>query len=609
MANSSSALDRIFRHWAWAIPVILIVAALSIRQFDLYKPSLDEFYSLNSAGLVIDGPLSPMVLISRLHLDAPDHMPGYFLFLSAWGNLVSSDLAIARVAGIIALVIVSSNTHFNIYYDHVRMYSLTIFISGIILWLYLRMVYQPCRLNAKYVISFTAATVALISLQVLAAFLLLAALSLYHLFFVKKTRRWLAVPMALIVAIICVFPAIAVVAISGRISWQSADFSHEVIGGIGLVDAHLAVMLNNQPVLLLPALAGLLFIVVKEKTTGGRWLIIWCLGLAVMALFFEFFQQFGVKHMRYGLSLLSPFALFMAAGIYSLYRLRSWAILLLLLYVIAGLVFQQSKDWKQYLTYGRINGLVRQPIHIISRMVLAEEPKPLILMYADYHHPQWWWGARRLYGHSEKFYFFTQHDVEVEEISANLDSLTFDPLTEPAVWISYQTSIVAPDLRPIVAAMLERHYQLCYTKSLSVETVILQFRWRTLECDTPPRLVSSNENEVITYRFYGAEVDPTNAKLLFSDHWRGKANIEYEDYAMSYQVVSTDWEVVAQLDLGLWSHDRLRQLTIDIAQVPPGTYRLMAIVYDPQSRERLPWHNNADWIPEMLPLANVDIPP
>ena len=100
MANSSSALDRIFRHWAWAIPVILIVAALSIRQFDFYKPSLDEFYSLNSAGLVIDGPLSPMVLISRLHLDAPDHMPGYFLFLSAWGNLVSSDLAIARVAGI-----------------------------------------------------------------------------------------------------------------------------------------------------------------------------------------------------------------------------------------------------------------------------------------------------------------------------------------------------------------------------------------------------------------------------------------------------------------------------------------------------------------------------
>ena len=253
MANSSSALDRIFRHWAWAIPVILIVAALSIRQFDLYKPSLDEFYSLNSAGLVIDGPLSPMVLISRLHLDAPDHMPGYFLFLSAWGNLVSSDLAIARVAGIIALVIVSSNTHFNIYYDHVRMYSLTIFISGIILWLYLRMVYQPCRLNAKYVISFTAATVLLLSLQILAAFLLLAALSLYHLFFVKKTRRWLAVPMALIVAIICVFPAIAVVAISGRISWQSADFSHEVIGGIGQVDAHLAVMLNNQPVLLLPA--------------------------------------------------------------------------------------------------------------------------------------------------------------------------------------------------------------------------------------------------------------------------------------------------------------------------------------------------------------------
>ena len=310
MTNSSSALDRIFSHWVWAIPVILIVAALSIRQFDFYKPSLDEFYSLNSAGLVIDGPLSPTVLIRRLHLDAPDHMPGYFLFLSAWGNLVSSDVAIARVsgiftgllslamvyrlardtiaplAGLIALVIVASNTHFNFYYDHVRMYSLTVFISGIILWLYLRMVYQHCRVNAKYVITFTAATVLLLSLQILAAFLLLAALSLYHLFFVKKTRRWLAMPMALIAAILCLFPAIAVVATAGRNSWESQDFSHEVIGGIGIAGKHLAVMLNNQPILLLPALACLLYVALRQKILGGHWLVISCLGLASHGVIF-----------------------------------------------------------------------------------------------------------------------------------------------------------------------------------------------------------------------------------------------------------------------------------------------------------------------------------
>ena len=63
------------------------------------------------------------------------------------------------------------------------------------------------------------------------------------------------------------------------------------------------------------------------------------------------------------------------------------------------------------------------------------------------------------------------------------------------------------------------------------------------------------------------------------------------------------------LFLSAWGNLVSSDLTIDLAQVPPGTYRLMAIVYDPQSRERLPWHNNADWIPEMLPLANVDIPP
>ena len=57
--NISTALCRdqlvnsdrdVFAHWAWAIPVLLIVAALSMRHVDLYPPTTDEFFSMFNTG-------------------------------------------------------------------------------------------------------------------------------------------------------------------------------------------------------------------------------------------------------------------------------------------------------------------------------------------------------------------------------------------------------------------------------------------------------------------------------------------------------------------------------------------------------------------------------
>lgn len=63
-----------------------------------------------------------------------------------------------------------------------------------------------------------------------------------------------------------------------------------------------------------------------------------------MVILVEFYQLFGVKHIRYSLSLLLPFALFMAAGWQALYRWRRWTALLVPLLMAAGLLFQQSGE-------------------------------------------------------------------------------------------------------------------------------------------------------------------------------------------------------------------------------------------------------------------------
>ena len=610
----------------------MIVAGLSVGQFDNYTPSLDEFYSMHNAGLLIGGPFSPIEFFEELRRLAPDHMPGYYVLLSVWGNLVSTDIVIARVpgilagllsltityrlardiiapgAGLVALIVVAGNTHYNFYYDHIRMYSLVVFTSGCVLWLYFRMTMWPGRLTTKHFFAFTVAVAALMSLQALASFVLIAALSLSHLLFVKRSRQWLAVPAAIATALVFLSPAIASVATAGLHAWKYKVFTHEVIDGFGMLVAHLNVMLNNQPILLLPAVIGLLYAVGKKTITGGAWLVIWCLGLAVMAAFYELVQEFGTKHIRYSLSLLPPLALIMGAGIYALCRIRTWSILLLLVYVIAGISFQRSNESSAYLTYGRSFSFIRQPIHSISRMAREAEPKPLVLTYADSHH---WleWDVIRRYGISDGYYFFTRHGLTINRVTEDLKSLAFDAVTVPSVWITYQTSKARPDMEPIISFMFGRHYQLCHTDNLHVDTVLLRFRWGTQDCDSAPKPVASGETDVITYQFYGAVLRPDDAELLFSDRWQYKENISQENYGISYQLVSADWNKVAQLDLGLWSQDSLRQYYIDIARVPAGTYRLVAIIYNSETGKRLPWLDNPVLIPEMLPLAEVKIAP
>ena len=87
----------ILAYWAWVLPVILVVAALSMPQIDLYPPTTDEFFSMFNSGWVINHPYSPAEVIQSLQDNSPNHTLAYFLLLSAWGNITTFDAAIARV--------------------------------------------------------------------------------------------------------------------------------------------------------------------------------------------------------------------------------------------------------------------------------------------------------------------------------------------------------------------------------------------------------------------------------------------------------------------------------------------------------------------------------
>ena len=129
----------------------------------------------------------------------------------------------------------------------------------------------------------------------------------------------------------------------------------------------------------------------------------------------------------------------------------------------------------------------------------------------------------------------------------------------------------------------------------------------TLDCQAP-QLAASYQTDIIDYQFYGAALDTAESKLYFNDQWTAKADDDLSNYKMSYQLITSDWNNVAQLDLPLVHEGKLRQFSIDIANVPAGAYHLMAIVYDKDSGERQDWSNSTGGLSNMLTLTKIVIP-
>lgn len=630
MASRQSTHSKdILEHWLWAVPVLLIAAALAVRQIDLYPPTADEFFSMYNAGWLRNGPYSPIEILQSLQKNSPNHTPGYFMLLSLWGSLTAYDVALGRVltiftgllalaiayrlardfvapvAGLFAVIIVASNAFYNFFYAYVRMYPLLVLTSGIVLWLYLRITHQQKRVKRSDYLALGTAVFALVNTHALsAAFLLM--LGIYHLFIAPKNQRWLWVSIAVTVAALLFSPWIPILIFAG-LDRTIADLDDPAVDGLTAIRAWLTLFLNGQSFLLLLSIVGLGLGAWKRKITLKPWLIMFMPFLPILASFAQFTELISASKMRYHLAGWLPLALFIVAGLYAFYCFHRWLALLVVCWIIAGSVFQMTADWQKH-ERSLIYFFPLSPVQIISRLALQAEQKPIIIGY-DYSAFQVSWPSYINY--SQRDHYFRQHDIAFEATD-NPEWLENDVrsrvITEPSIWIFYQTSKTNLEQAAEINVIMDGlNYQLCETVEVGIDTVIAQYLWKSLNCQ-PPQLAASYQTSMIDYQFYDATLDTAHSKLYFNDQWTARTDDDLSCCQMSYQLITSDWDNVAQLDLPLVREGELRLFSIDIANVPAGTYRLMAILYDRDSGERQDWLNSAQDISNMLTLTEIVIP-
>ena len=619
-------------HWLWAIPVLLIVASLAIKQIDAFAPATDEFFSMFNAGWLVRGPYSPAEVVNSLREHSPDHAPLYFVLLSIWGKLAGTALAsgrmltvltsllclamvfrlakdvVAPIAGLMAIVIVAGNAFFNFYLSNVRMYPLLVLFAGIVLWLYLRMVYQIKTPRLADYVALGVGTFCLISTHAF-GLVFLTMLSIYHLLAAPKHRPWLAVSAVMLFAGLLFSPyLLAMLQDSGSVITSK---EHVAVGSWDAILVWLNVMSNERPALLILPVVGLILGARSKRITLKPFMFMVVAYLLTMGALAETTPLILKDSMRHHLTSVLPFLLFVVAGLYGLFCLRKWLALVVVLWIAAGAEMQNEARWWDYIVL-RSQVFTQPPTHILSRMALQETITPTILAY-PYHtlYSDIGLAHRGNIDYSRRYHYFTQHGID---IGASRESADFKALAHgyaivsPSLWLVHPNAPKWAEIVEEARELLEKlNYETCGARRVGADTVVIQYMWGLLDCRVP-QAAAAYQTEIINYHFGDSSVDAPDHTLYLSDNWTARDfGIPLEPLRMSNQLLSDDWQKFAQVDLPLVHPERWRWFSIDIAEVPVVSYRLLLVLYHSESGERYNWLTS-DRPLDMLPLADIVIP-
>ena len=590
-----------------------------------------------TAGWLVEGPFSPIEIVRAVQTYTPDHMPGYIMLVSLWGNLTAWEVELGRllsiyggllflalafrlghdfvapVGGLLALTVVASNAVFHWYLPLMRMYTMLPLASSLVLWLYLRVTHQQRlgRNRRRDSIALGAAVLLLMHTHLFCMIFLLM-LGIYHLFFAPKNRHWLSVCVVVIGAVLLTLPfLLQMLSVVGILAEDRASQS---IDGLAVLYSWLTVYLNGQGLLLLLSTLGLLLGIWKRKVDPMPWLVMPFIFLFLLAAFAQFTTWFTASHMHYHLSGWLPFVIFVVSGLYAWFCFRRWLALLVVFWPVAGAVFQVSSI-SEYIPSAYL--VESSPTQVISRLASRALPRPAIVGFSlD--------ALDRLILHwNGKFYFpeyidysLGHHFFERRGLShrAISDLEEFEEytsrgaLTTPSVWTYYKTSVVGTEERAAIEALLDTlGYELCDSLHVGIDTTIAQYIWKALRCQ-PPQLLASQRTEHLEFQFYGVAMDSAASKVYVVDKWSAADDTAMENYNISYQLLAGDWEKGGQLDLVMENPKELRMYQIDVSKARSGTYDVTAIIYHRRTGERQAWLNNPGKIAELLVLSQIGIP-
>ena len=607
--------------WLWALLPLLLAAALVAPILGRDVFDIDESSTMINAGARHLGPFTPAEAVHTSVSRSPDQAWGHVVVFSQWGRIAGwSELAIRALpwlTGLLTLawvyhigralfshrialttmLLLSTSVIFLTYMHKARPYGPAMLFAAIVLWAYWRVALHPRPPGRDARALLVLGATSLLYTNYFCA-LLLPALALFHLFFVRKERRWWQPVVLLGLAALLALPQVPDL-LSGIEHNQEKDHLHaEALRYPEVIATFLRYLSNGlleiqRPFSTLFAIALPLPLLVfgwrsrrRRQPSGAAWYLLLTSIMLLLLLLgaSEWLRVFEEKRARY-LATLWPLVLLLISQACmqpSRVNLRRAAgLALVALVALAG-----ASDFLlegELVRFSRLRS--ETSISIAATRAITEEGSASGLLAVDRN------GLFARFNRVYEFYTGSYGDrrVQLDQPAASNELLERAP-GQDLVWLLASS---AQEAALGVSAHLDHfrqegwfHCRSSREAGVTLELLLPQFPAAMLD---QARLQFENDVEL----FAPVAPELRDGLLRFRSNLGSADETLLARYSLAIHVIDLrTGERVAQGDTGVGPGAVVPLCReIDISALPPGDYEVRVALYDWQTGERLPARN------------------
>ncbi len=604
------------RSWMWALLPLLLAAALVVPALGRDVFDVDESATMISAGARHIGPYTPAEAVAA-SARWPDQGWGNVVVYSLWGRVVGwsefairalpwltglltlacsfrigRDLFSLRIA-LTATLLLATSVLFLTYMHNIRSYGPAMLFAATILWSYWRVALYPHPPGRGARFALLSGATGLLYSHYFSA-LLLPALALFHLFFVRKERRWWQTVFLLGLAALFALPQISDLLEGIKLNLGKGWLHEDALGFsevFSLFLRHLSSGLLNvqQPVSTLIVLALPFLLVVsgwrkrqrRQPPGAACFLLLTCTITMLLLLGVnEWLQVFDKSRSRY-LTAMLPIALLLI----SLALLHTRRALLrppVGLVMVALVALMGASDFlhegelvQTYWSWRKV------PATIASTREILQEEYADGLLAVD---KELFRGTGRMY----EFYtgVYAERRVSLNNVATSAELLEraqgFDN-----VWILLRSS--REPIRSHVNRFWQEGWFMCRSWQEAGVTLklLLSPVSTNLAAKCPDSPVSLKFDAGI--RLMEPEIDISDDLLRLAAHFHSADDYLLANYSLAVHIIDLrTGERIAQGDTGVGPGAIVPlRSEIDISALPPGDYEVRVALYDWQTGARI----------------------
>ena len=563
----------------------------------------DEIYSVSNIG-AFDPPYGPAKILESLRQHSTDHLPLYYFLAAGWARMVgwsqvalrylsvlSGVLMIALVyrhaiavvnrrAAFASAFLMSTNAFVILYFHEIRMYTLLMLFAVLQWYHYWRLSNGKTTVTGANWMVFVVTTSALLYTHVF-AFFQLAALGIFHLLFVPKSRRWWNIAFAGGLGILMFFPYLPQLLNGiGSVTSQEGLSSRALPTG-DLVTSFAHVFANAQDLLWLPLAVCIGFgLLSRRDSIVRKHFIVAAIMFAVILLMNWHFQLIPQTRIRYFLLLWFPLILVASYGLTSLPYWRVATAAFAIAWALAGFQFASSSNLFSFA--GIRSDLIKYPpAHRISDLLHGQvDALDYFVGFTDSKTIN---GARKHGWSTADYYIDVRLGINGEFIHKKLkpDQLEGDVVRiaakHPYILLAHNPQAIPPNLPKTLEYFSRTHIE-CTSVLDAPDLTVHRWASRFLGCDHSTLPIAFDNGIRVIER--AASYDPANDVVRTLIWWQVPDENMLQEYNVSLQILSPDWQNVRHTDRHL--HDKLTPwaiIDLSTTELSAGDYRLVLILY------------------------------